>query len=71
MTAASSPWSVKNLEQEMKRPKPAINVTRTVKPGLPDGIFSNQKSQFFKVLEGLEMEDFGTNYGHLVHFSVI
>jgi hypothetical protein len=26
---------------------------------LPDGIFSNKKSQFGKILEGLEMEDVG------------
>jgi hypothetical protein len=26
---------------------------------LPDGIFSNQKSKFGKILEGLETEDFG------------
>jgi hypothetical protein len=51
---------------------------------LPDGIFSDQKSQFGKILEGLAMEDVGifatilsilqTNgifYGHLVQFWVI
>jgi hypothetical protein len=49
---------------------------------LPDGIFSNQKSQFGKILESLAMEevDFrsilsilrpnGIFYGHLVHFVV-
>jgi hypothetical protein len=27
--------------------------------GLPDGFFSNQKSIFWKILEGLVMEDVG------------
>jgi hypothetical protein len=30
-----------------------------IKPGLPDGIFSNQKFQFGYILEGLGMEKFG------------
>jgi hypothetical protein len=41
--------------------------------GLPDGLFSNQKSQFGQILEGLKMEkagiflwSFGRFYGHLV-----
>jgi hypothetical protein len=28
-------------------------------PGLPDGLFSNQKSKFGKILEGLAMEEVG------------
>jgi hypothetical protein len=39
-------------------------------PGLPDGLFSDQKSQFREILEGLAMEDVGVFYGHLVHFMV-
>jgi hypothetical protein len=39
--------------------------------GLPDGIFSNQKSQFGKILEGLAMEDVGIFNDHLVQFTVI
>jgi hypothetical protein len=31
----------------------------SISPGLPDGIFSNQKSRFGLILEGLEMEDNG------------
>jgi hypothetical protein len=38
--------------------------------GLPDGLFSNQKSKFGKNLEGLAMEHVGIFYGHLVHFTV-
>jgi hypothetical protein len=51
---------------------------------LPDGILSNQKSQFGKILEGLAMEDVGifmtflsilwpngSFNGHLVHFVAI
>jgi hypothetical protein len=40
-------------------------------PGLPDGLFSNQKPKFGKILEGLAMEDFGTFYSHLVYFTAI
>jgi hypothetical protein len=44
--------------------------------GLPDGIISNQKSQFGSISEGLAMEDvcmytfwpFGLFYGHFVYF---
>jgi hypothetical protein len=35
---------------------------------LPDGLFSNQKSQFGKILEDLAMEEVGLFYGHLVYF---
>jgi hypothetical protein len=38
---------------------------------LPDGLFSKQKSQFGKVLEGLAMEDVGIFCGHLVYFMAI
>jgi hypothetical protein len=38
---------------------------------LPDGFFSNQKSQFVKTLEGLAMEDVGISYVHLVNFPAI
>jgi hypothetical protein len=34
-----------------------------MQPGLPDGIFSNQKTKF---LDGLAMEDVDIFYGHLV-----
>jgi hypothetical protein len=47
--------------------------------GLPDGIFSDQKSQFGKFLEGLAIEHagilyghyLGLFYGHLVYYEVI
>jgi hypothetical protein len=39
--------------------------------GLPDGLFSNQKYQFGKILEGLAMENVGIFYVHLVHFTAI
>jgi hypothetical protein len=42
-------------DQEFSRDV-GFHVTKT---GLPDGIFSNQKSQFGKLLEGLAMEDVG------------
>jgi hypothetical protein len=48
-------------------------------PGLPDGLFSNQKSQFRSILEDPAMEDvgmyiiwpFGLFCGHLVYFAAI
>jgi hypothetical protein len=39
--------------------------------GLPDGLFSNQKSQFGKILEGLRMENAGKLYCNLEYFTVI
>jgi hypothetical protein len=44
---------------------------------LPDGIFSNQKSNFWSILEGLAMEDVGIFgpfclfYGQMIHFMSI
>jgi hypothetical protein len=38
---------------------------------MPDGIFSNQKFQFGKILEGLVLADIRTFYGHLVYFVAI
>jgi hypothetical protein len=39
--------------------------------GLPDGIFSNPKSQFGCILEGLRIENVVTFYGHLEYFTAI
>jgi hypothetical protein len=39
--------------------------------GLPDGIFSNQKSKFGSILEGLEMEDVGIFYLHMVIWNIL
>jgi hypothetical protein len=38
---------------------------------LPDGIFSNRKSQFGKILEGLGIEKVGTFYGRLEYITAI
>jgi hypothetical protein len=40
-------------------------------PGLPDGLFSNQKSQFGKNFEGNGIENVVTFYDHLEYFTVI
>jgi hypothetical protein len=42
-----------------------------VRPGLPDGLFLNQKSKFGLILEGLAIEDVGIFYGRLVYFTAI
>jgi hypothetical protein len=39
--------------------------------GLPDGIFSDLKSQFGKILEGHAIEDVGIFYEHSVYFTAI
>jgi hypothetical protein len=39
------------------------------KAGLPDGIFSNQKSQFGSILKSLTMKDVDLFYGHLIYFT--
>jgi hypothetical protein len=39
--------------------------------GLPDGVFSNQKSRFGPVWECLAMEEVGILYGYLVYFTAI
>jgi hypothetical protein len=38
---------------------------------LPDGSFSHQKFQFVYILESLGMEDVGTFYDLLKHFTAI
>jgi hypothetical protein len=38
-------------------------------PGLPDGIFSYQKSEFGDIGKGLEMENVGMFYGYLEYFT--
>jgi hypothetical protein len=42
-----------------------------VRSGLPDGLFSNQKYKFGKILEGFIMEHAGIFYAHSEHFTVI
>jgi hypothetical protein len=38
---------------------------------LPDGLFSNQKSQFGQILEGLAKEKLCLFYDHLVYLNAI
>jgi hypothetical protein len=47
------------------------NIFSRRKAGLPDGLFSNQKSQFGKILEDLARENLGIFYDHLVYFTAI
>jgi hypothetical protein len=37
--------------------------------GLPDGFFSNQKSQFGKILDDPRLENVDIFYGHLEYFT--
>jgi hypothetical protein len=39
--------------------------------GLPDGLFSNQKSQFGSILDGLAKENLDIFYDHFVYFTAI
>jgi hypothetical protein len=41
------------------------------KPGLPDGLFSKQKSQFGKILEVIRFENVYIFYGRLEYFMDI
>jgi hypothetical protein len=45
--------------------------SRGNQPGLPDGKFSNQKSQFGSILGCLAMKDVGKFYVHLVYSASI
>jgi hypothetical protein len=47
------------------------NLRHETSPGLPDGFFSNQKSQFGYILEGPRLENVDTFYGHLEYFTDI
>jgi hypothetical protein len=40
-------------------------------PGLPDGLFSNQKPQFGLILEGLGIKNVGIFYDHLEYVMAI
>jgi hypothetical protein len=40
-------------------------------PGLPDGLFSNQKSKFGLILVGLRLENVDIFNGHLKYFTDI
>jgi hypothetical protein len=54
------------------RRSPFANASgKAFSPGLPDVIFSNQKSQFGQILESLAMKVVGKFYGHLVYFTAI
>jgi hypothetical protein len=62
-------WEFSRNEKDFFSP-PSINKNKIRqqkgrRPGLPDGVFSNQKSQFGYTLEGLELEKVGIFYGHL------
>jgi hypothetical protein len=39
-----------------------------IEPGLPDGIFSNQKYHFGLILDNISLEDVGLFFAHLVYF---
>jgi hypothetical protein len=49
----------------------AHNCDSKLRPGLPDGLFSNQKYQFGSILEVHAMEDVGSFYDHWVYFTTI
>jgi hypothetical protein len=40
-------------------------------PGLPDGLFSNQKSQFGKIFQGLRLENVDISCGRVEYFMAI
>jgi hypothetical protein len=48
--------------------KQAFRILLSTSAGLQDGLFSNQKSQFVLILEGLRLENVDTFNGHLELF---
>jgi hypothetical protein len=46
------------------------SITRNI-PVLPDGLFSNQKCQFWYILEFLAKKQVGKFYGHFVYFTAL
>jgi hypothetical protein len=58
-------WSVTTLFYEGKHCK------IIQEPGLPDGMFSNQKYQFWKILVSLRVEKVDILYDHLEHITAI
>jgi hypothetical protein len=48
-----------------------LGIFEDITTRLPDGLFSNPKSQFGKILEGLAMENLGIFYDHLVYLTAI
>jgi hypothetical protein len=49
-------------------PEPILRILNLRVLGLPDGLFSNQKSQFWIKFEGLRLENVDIFYGHLDYF---
>jgi hypothetical protein len=52
-------------------PKLPVRNDLASSPGLPDGLFSYQKSLFGYVLEGLGMENIGIFNDHFEYFTAI
>jgi hypothetical protein len=50
---------------------PAHRLKQAFRAWLPDGCFSNEKSQFGSILEGHAEEEIAVFYGHLVYFIAI
>jgi hypothetical protein len=57
--------AVINLQMEEKN----LFLSLGCKSGLPDGILSNQKSQFGYILVGLRMENVGIFYGNFEYYT--
>jgi hypothetical protein len=46
-----------------------LNISLRCSPGLPDGLFSNQKSQFGSIFKALDWEMYIIFYCHLEYFT--
>jgi hypothetical protein len=55
----------------LKRPFLQRSAENESRAGLPDGLFSNQKSQFGWFWEDLRLENVDIFYGHLEYFMAI
>jgi hypothetical protein len=49
----------------------AVSAYLNASSGFPDSLFSNPKSQFGEILEGIRLENVYILYGHLKYFTDI
>jgi hypothetical protein len=63
------PWGQTNVVKKLASADFTIFFLRAA--GLPDGLFSNQKSQFGKILVGLRLKLFDVFYGQLEYLTDI
>jgi hypothetical protein len=64
-------WELYSASGWRQRKKGGLKSAAKGRPGVPDGLFSDQKFQFWFIFIGLGMENLGIFYGHLGTFKSI